>query len=131
MRTELSLSDEKRLRHNEVSRKSYHNRELKRDTTIYDKRRNGKVRREVLEYYSLNLMICDCCYEDNEEFLTIDHINGCGKELRKKQGEGTRLYHWIKRNNFPEGFRVLCYNCNCSSKRFGICPHKMELSEEH
>ena len=113
LKTELSLSDE-----------------CKRDTSLYDRRRNQRVRKEVLNHYSNGKMICECCYEDNVEFLTIDHINGCGKELREKQGEGARLYHWIKRNNFPDGFRILCYNCNCSAKKLGICPHKLEMNEE-
>ena len=101
------------------------------NTSLYDRRRNQRVRKEILNHYSNGEMNCECCYEDNVEFLTIDHIDGCGKELRKIQGEGTRLYHWIKRNGFPKGFRILCYNCNCSSKKTGVCPHKLERCEEY
>jgi hypothetical protein len=43
--------------------------------------------------------------------LTIDHINGGGNEHRKKvtcgRG-GDQYYRWLIKNNFPEGFRVLC-----------------------
>ena len=40
------------------------------------------------------------------------------------------IYIWLKNNNFPEGFQVLCFNCNCGKARNkGICPHsgKTEL----
>lgn len=30
----------------------------------------------------------------------------------------------IKMLNYPEGYQVLCYNCNCGkSINNGICPH--------
>jgi hypothetical protein len=33
---------------------------------------------------------------------------------------------WLKRNNFPSGYRVLCMNCNHGRKRNGgICPHEL------
>ena len=38
---------------------------------------------------------------------------------------GTKFYRWLKRNNFPEGFQVLCFNCNCGKEiNKGVCPHK-------
>ncbi len=67
---------------------------------------------------------CECCGEDNPGFLTLDHINGDGREMRKKHGVGLRLYRWIMRNNYPSFFRVLCYNCNCGRDlNGGVCPH--------
>ena len=26
--------------------------------------------------------------------------------------DGYNLYNWIIENNFPEGFKILCHNCN-------------------
>jgi hypothetical protein len=43
--------------------------------------------------------------------LEIDHAEGGGNQHRRKIG-WSRLYHWLKRNNYPEGFRVLCPTCN-------------------
>ena len=37
---------------------------------------------------------------------------------------GYALHLWLKKNNFPDGFRVLCMNCNWAKSAFGICPHK-------
>jgi hypothetical protein len=51
------------------------------------------------------------CGETRLAALTIDHINGGGAEHRRKEC-GNHLYKWLKRNGFPQGYRVLCANCN-------------------
>src|SRR5258706_8581723 len=57
--------------------------------------------------------ICNCCQERIMEFLSIDHVNGNGNQHRLSIGGlgGRRFYNWLKRNNFPPGFQVLCMNC--------------------
>ena len=70
-----------------------------------------------------NPPMCTCCGETQIKFLEIDHINGGGNEHRKTM-EGTNIYLWLKKNNYPEGFQVLCSNCNMAKGRYGICPHK-------
>jgi len=60
-----------------------------------------------------------------DEFLTIDHINGGGnKQKQEIGGAGIKLYLWMKRNNYPSGFQVLCMNCNFAKGKYGICPHQ-------
>lgn len=83
-------------------------------------------RKIVLEHYSNNTMKCNCCGESIERFLTIDHINNDGAKHRKEYPEARKdLYKWLINNNFPSGFQVLCFNCNCGkSQNGGICPHK-------
>jgi 5-methylcytosine-specific restriction endonuclease McrA len=56
----------------------------------------------------------------------VDHINNDGNEHRKKIGRsGRTLVYWIVVNNFPDGFQLLCSNCNQGKRRNGgICPHK-------
>ena len=66
---------------------------------------------------------CVCCGETIIEFLTIDHINGGGTKHRKEV-VGGRLYDWLIKNNFPEGYQILCMNCNMAEGIFGGCPHK-------
>ena len=78
-------------------------------------------------YYSNNDIRCMCkgCNETAIEFMSIDHINGGGSKHRKIiGGAGHDTYIWLIRNNFPEGFRVLCHNCNNSIGHFGYCPHE-------
>lgn len=95
--------------------------------------RNGKEsyrkkRLSVLQHYSHSEQpFCECCGERHIEFLAIDHINGGGNRLRKAQGSaGTRTFMWLLKNGFPEGFRVLCNNCNMSLGFYGYCPHQKE-----
>lgn len=97
----------------------------KNRTTI---RNNLKVKREVFERYGG--CVCNCCSEGHIEFLTIDHIDGNGAEHRrrifgKSAGMGgARLYRALKREGFPAGFQVLCFNCNVAKGFYGECPHK-------
>lgn len=63
-------------------------------------------------------------------FLCIDHVDNNGAEHRKEIGSG--IYEWLRKNNYPDGFQVLCYNCNMGkSINGGVCPHidpKCELA---
>jgi hypothetical protein len=80
------------------------------------------IRNKVLEFYGGK---CACCGETENHFLTIDHINGGGNKHRKEI-KGRSLYVWLANNDYPEGFQVLCYNCNMSKGHYGICPHQSE-----
>lgn len=66
---------------------------------------------------------CVCCGEDRFELLSIDHINGNGRKHRREEINGRSIYQWLVAENYPLGFRILCYNCNCSDGFFGKCPH--------
>jgi hypothetical protein len=79
-----------------------------------------KVKKATLAYYGGS---CACCGETELAFLTIDHINGGGCKHRKENGFGS-LYGWLKRNGYPEGFQVLCMNCNLGKYLCGACPHQ-------
>lgn len=94
--------------------------------------RNKSIRMEVLNYYSNGSMECNCCGEKELDFLSIDHIDGGGYKQRKIQGVGTNLTKWLKTNDYPKGFQVLCMNCNFGKWKKGICPHqiKQEVKNE-
>ena len=69
--------------------------------------------------------ICACCGETIPKFLTIDHINGITSQDRKAPRAGWVFYLWLKKQGYPPGYQVLCYNCNLGRARNqGICPHK-------
>ena len=81
-----------------------------------------KLRHIVLYHYSLTSKItCACCGEDEYLFLCLDHKNNDGAQHRREVGSGARLYQWIIKNEFPEGFQVLCYNCNSVKGWYGYC----------
>jgi hypothetical protein len=80
-----------------------------------------RKRRELLDHYGGK---CACCGEEHYEFLSIDHINGGGTKHRAEVGKGDVFYKWLRKNGYPEGFRVLCHNCNQAIGFYGFCPHQ-------
>lgn len=89
----------------------------------YNDRRN--LRLTILAHYGGQ---CFCCGERRFEFLSLDHINGGGTKHRQSintQG-GWHFCRWIKKNNFPEGFQILCHNCNLAKGFYGRCPHERD-----
>lgn len=80
----------------------------------------------ILQYYGER---CACCGETEKVFLTIDHIKGGGNQHRKIVKNGDKFHHWLIRNNFPAGFQVLCFNCNCAKSRVGVCPHREQTEK--
>lgn len=82
----------------------------------------------VMAIYSEGQPKCSCCGETAIEFLTIDHIAQNGAEHRKTLPRNSRtgygFYCWLKKNGYPEGYGVLCLNCNFSLGHFGYCPHE-------
>lgn len=78
-------------------------------------------RRLVLEHYGNR---CNCCNESTLQFLAIDHINNDGYLERKSRT--INIFDYLIRNNYPEGFQVLCHNCNLAKEFYGECPHKQK-----
>lgn len=92
-----------------------------------------QLRHEVIMAYGG--YVCACCGETEPMFLSIDHVNNDGAAHRRELGEcddngkglsGGRTWKWLRDNNYPDGFQVLCMNCNHGKARNnGICPHKL------
>ena len=81
-----------------------------------------KLRTELINAYGNK---CACCGETILEFLTLEHVNGDGKEHRKRVGSGSKIWLDLKRRGWPqEGFTLLCWNCHMATCRGLICPHK-------
>lgn len=90
------------------------------------KRQREDAKRQVFNYYGSS---CSCCGESCELFLTVDHVAGGGKKHRKTVGAQT-ICVWLVNNGFPEGFQVLCWNCNSGrALNGGVCPHQMHDEE--
>jgi len=116
--------------------------EYKSKKNAKEKIKNNKERLRVIKYYSLKLSMsdtpcCKCCGENfHVDFLALDHIAGRKKMntepklldkgySSKLRGKG--LHSWIIKNNFPEGFQILCSNCNFAkgmTKNNNVCPHE-------
>ena len=75
------------------------------------KQNRQRLKEEVLGHYSPNLK-CQRCRFSDIRALSIDHKAGHGRSHRKKLNiEGDKFYSWLRRNNYPTGFQVLCMNC--------------------
>lgn len=87
-----------------------------------ERRRQAKI--ETINFYGGK---CACCNEARLPFLSMDHINGDGATHRRQlreEGRSSTIFEWLKKNNYPSGFRVYCHNCNLGSYlNGGICPH--------
>lgn len=79
---------------------------------------NKQIRITTLNAYG---NACQCCGESTYEFLSIDHMNNDGSAHRKEVGN--KICRWLRKNNYPEGFQILCHNCNQAKGLYGTCPH--------
>lgn len=69
--------------------------------------------------------VCVCCDESVISLLTIDHVNNDGAQHRLSSPSSRRIYHWLQKHDYPEGFQVLCWSCNIGKHlNGGICPHQ-------
>ena len=89
-----------------------------------DIHRNHRI--ECLKIYSKRISnssepICSKCGHKDEGFLQIDHIYG----VTSKDGRGgSALIVYLRRNNYPEGYQVLCSMCNLAKHNSEKCPHQ-------
>ena len=122
-----------------ITRKKYESTDKFKEKRDGDKLVKSIRRAIVLLGYSQlhsksNVPCCRCCGENSfVEFLAIDHIAGKYKmdsipELVKigySSGlKDYRLINWLIKNDFPEGFQILCHNCNTAKGVYGKCPHE-------
>lgn len=93
----------------------------KESISAKEKERKLKIKNECLTHYGNQ---CSCCSETEQEFLTFDHINGNGSTHRREI-KGNNIYNILKKEGYPDTYRILCFNCNWSSYLGGgVCKHK-------
>lgn len=103
------------------------NKEYKRskhkntETAIASRKSYNKRRKAVIDHYGGK---CACCGIEDIDVLEFDHINGGGHKHFRKEGIN-KLMNWLYKNDYPEGFQVLCSNCNVGKHlNGGTCPHQ-------
>lgn len=95
----------------------------------WSKNEREKTKEDVFAAYGGQKCSCPCnCDVTEREYLTIDHIGGRKIHGHAKSFTGHQFYRWLKRNNFPPGFRVLCMNCNFALGHAGYCPRARKLA---
>ena len=73
------------------------------------------LRLEILNHYSAGALNCCRCGYGDVRALDLDHKADNGGEHRKaigRRGATYDIYAELKRNGFPDGYQVLCRNCN-------------------
>lgn len=72
-----------------------------------------KVVMEVFSHYCGGDIKCQKCGFNDIRALSIDHINGDGNKHREEigRGGGHDLCYWLRLNGYPQGFQILCMNC--------------------
>ena len=82
------------------------------ERNAYEEQVRVGLRLDALVHYSSSPPKCAWCGIDDIDVLCIDHINNDGAQHRQEVGGGSALYRWLKTNDYPEGYQVLCWNCN-------------------
>ena len=107
---ELAYSKKYNQEHQEERRQYAQKPEVKR----YRRKYHRDNRIDCLKIYSKKVSnssepICSSCGLKDVRFLQIDHING----VITNDGRGaSNLVGYLRRNNYPGGYQVLCGNCN-------------------
>ena len=126
--TEFPISDRQmgyRRRECHACYKARHRAYYEERGSTYRARVKGSYEVKRARVYSAYGDKCACCGETNQKFLSIDHVNQDGYDLRPFHGKGRQLFTHIEREGYPDSFQLLCFNCNLGRARNGgVCPHK-------
>lgn len=91
------------------------------------RRRDFYARVAALRHYGES---CACCGSTRYQHLTIDHIDGSGGTQRLTLPSHNKIYGWLARHGFPEGFQTLCGSCNTSKAKGEHCRIKHTIRGE-
>lgn len=76
--------------------------------------RRKKVKQLAIDHYSDGSFSCAYCGFSDVRALSIDHLDGGGsKERRIHRGN---FYGYLVAHDYPDGFQVLCMNCQFIKK---------------
>lgn len=87
-----------------------------------------RLRRGMFDAYG---HVCACCGEPEKVFLCLDHVGGVvpddQRDASGKRLATDKILALLRRQGWPDGYRVLCANCNLANAVLGYCPHQHEL----
>lgn len=92
-------------------------------------RRHIRERIAVIEMYGGKCKFCPCT---QYEYLTLDHVQGDGKQHRLEIASKYRtVYDYLLRENIIDHtrFRLLCWNCHMALTRYNVAPGREELHD--
>ncbi len=65
---------------------------------------------EALTHYGNGVAVCVRCGFVDVRALTIDHVNGGGRQHRISINNN-HIYVWLRQQGYPSGYQTLCANC--------------------
>ena len=93
------------LRLNHLKNREYRNKKSKEE--------QASLKLETFKKYSDgNSPTCEICKESDLAFLTLDHVRGRKAEGHSTSFSGHKLWRHLRKQNYPPGYQVLCWNCN-------------------
>ena len=106
----------------------------KKHGPVYRHTRNTRLKMLALSHYSKDPTHAACkrCGFDDIRALQIDHMYGGGRQhrIQLRQAGTTNFYQWLWKQDYPEGYQVLCANCNWI-KRFENKENGGRLVNQH
>lgn len=126
----LKAQDQKRYAENRDERLAYMRGYYQRNAEQARQKAadyRSRLRAGALRAYAVDKPECACCGEHHVEFLEIDHINNNGAAHRREIGSTIQVLRWLRDNGYPNGFQILCRNCNLAKWAYGQCPHERGL----
>ena len=90
---------------------------------------HAKLKLKVLATYGG--AVCIGCGETEICTLQVDHVAGGGNKHAKEIGGRGKMYKWLRDNNFPSGFRILCANCNIRAMRGVSFPNEIKTNDSN
>ena len=85
-----------------------------------------KIKLEVLSKYSKGEPKCSCCGFKELDGLVIDHIIPVSKTGGRNQSGGLQTYLFLRNDNYPKNYQVLCHSCNSAKSSYSTCPHNFK-----
>lgn len=107
-----------RQRRKELGKEKQYYLDHKEHIGFVHKQRETKRKLDVFSHYSNGELKCVHCGINDIRVLQLDHINAGGTNHRKHLRTlgiplaGSHFYKWLQLNKYPEGYQVLCANCN-------------------
>ncbi len=107
------MRNRKEYRINDQPKVYKHSLEWRKKQRLVTKKCEAKIKLEVLTHYSNGKLACVSCAFSDIKALSIDHIKGGGTQHTEglNRHGGANFYRWLRYNNYPDGYQVLCMNC--------------------
>lgn len=123
LKEDARRSREYRKRHPDRIKNLNQNYYKKNKPVVNQKNRDRYIELKKLTFskYSQNNTIeCAICGENTLNFLTLDHIKGRKKHQHSTMFSAAKLWYYLKKNDFPPGYQILCWNCNVIKYRKNV-----------